>query len=93
MIAAIEESLKRNEAAEEKAQHRELITDPFLMTRDRSRREGWEILPLNLKGEEKRRWFEQSHYNIREQVEEPYAWPAPIMSFSVDKTQKLIQPS
>jgi hypothetical protein len=93
MKLAIEQSLRRNQAAKEDAQHREAITDPFLMTKEKSQREGWEILPLNLKGEEKRQWIERSSYAMRENVEQPYAWPAAIMGFSVDKVQKLIHPS
>lgn len=92
MKVAIEESLKRNIAAEEEAQRNEAITDPFLMSRDKARREGWEVLKLNMKGEEKRQWFSKSSYAVEEELEEPYAWPAAIMSFSVEKTQKLIQP-
>ena len=93
MKVVIEESLKRGIAAVEEALSREAITDPFLMSRDRAHREGWEILKLNMTAEEKLRWLEKSIYNYNETVEEPYAWPAPIMSFSVDKVQKLIQPS
>jgi len=93
MKLAIEESLKRNIAAEEAAITREAITDPFLMSKEKARREGWEVLKLNMKGEEKRQWFANSSYSFQEQVEEPYAWPSPIMSFSVEKSQKLIQPS
>ena len=92
MKNAIEQSLKRNQAAEVDAQHREAITDPFLMTKEKCAREGWEVLRVNLKGDERRQWFEKSTYNVREHVEQPYAWPAPIMSFSLDKVQKLIQP-
>lgn len=93
MKAVIEESLKRNEAAEEEAQRNEAITDPFLMSREKAQKEGWEVLKLNMKGDEKRAWFNKSSYNFHEQVEQPYAWPAPIMSFSVDKVQKVIQRS
>jgi hypothetical protein len=92
MKVAIEESLKRNLAAEEEAQRNEAITDPFLMSREKARREGWELLKLNMKGEEKRQWFSKSSYGIDEELEVPYVWPAPIMSFSVDRVQKLIQP-
>jgi hypothetical protein len=46
-----------------------------------------------MKADEKRTWFNKSSYAFEEKVEEPYAWPAPIMSFSVDKVQKLIQHS
>ena len=92
MKIAIEESLKRTLAAEEEAQRNEAITDPFLMSREKARREGWEVLKLNMKGEEKRQWFARSSYSIQDELEEPYMWPAPIMSFSVEKTQKLIQP-
>ena len=93
MKVAIEESLKRNIAAEEEALTREAITDPFLMSKDKARREGWEILKLNMKGEEKRQWFAKSAYNFQEPVQEPYAWPSPVMTFTVEKTQKLIHPS
>ena len=93
MKVAIEESLKRNIAAEEEALTREAITDPFLMSKDKAQKEGWEVLKLNMKGEEKRQWFAKSNYNFQELVEEPYAWPSPIMSFSVSKAHKLIQPS
>lgn len=93
MKRTIEQSLRRNEAAKEDAQHREAITDPFLMTREKCDREGWEVLKLNMKGEEKRQWFAKSSYAFREQIQQPYAWPAATMSFSVDKVQKLIEPS
>lgn len=93
MKIAIQQSMKRNEAEKEHAQHREAITDPFLMSREKSAREGWEVLKLNMTGEEKRQWFAKSSYAFQEQVEQPYAWPSPIMSFSVDRVQKLIQPS
>jgi len=93
MKRAIEQSLKRNEVAEEEAQHREATTDPFLMTREKAQREGWEILDLYLKGEDKRQWFSKSGYNYQEHVEKAFPWPAPIMSFSVDKVQKLIEHS
>ena len=89
MKAAIEESLKRNEAAEEEAQRSEAITDPFLMTREKAHREGWEV--LRLRPEDRRAWFNKSSYNIHEPVEDPYDWPSPTLSFSVQKTQKLIQ--
>jgi hypothetical protein len=91
MKAAIEESLKRNEAALEEAQSREAITDPFLMTREKAQREGWEV--LRLKPEDRRAWFNKSTYNLNRSVEEPYAWPNSVMSFSVDKVQKLVQSS
>jgi hypothetical protein len=90
MKSVIEDSLKRNEIAAAVAQRNEAITDPFLMSRDKAVREGWEILNLGMKAEEKREWFNRSSYNLHEQIEEGYAWPAPIMSFSVDKVQKLL---
>ncbi len=93
MKVAIEESLKRSIAAEEEAMRNEAITDPFLMSRDKARREGWEVLKLNMTAEEKYQWFLRSSYSIQERLEQPYAWPAAVMSFSVDKSQKLIQPS
>jgi hypothetical protein len=93
MKVAIEESLKRSIAAEEEAMRNEAITDPFLMSRDKARREGWEVLKLNMTAEEKYQWFLRSSYSIQERLEQPYAWPAAVMSFSVDRTQKLIQPS
>lgn len=93
MKVMIEESLKRNEAEAQQAQENEAITDPFLMSRDKAHKEGWEVLRLNMKADEKRTWFNKSSYAFEEKVEEPYAWPAPIMSFSVDKVQKLIQHS
>lgn len=93
MKTVIEESLKQGIVAKEEARSREAITDPFLMSRDRAYREGWEFLKLNMRGEEKRQWLEKSIYSFQEKVEEPYASPALIMSFSVDKVQKLLQPS
>ena len=93
MKMVIEESLKQDIVAKEEARSREAITDPFLMSRDKAHREGWEFLKLNMRGEEKRQWLEKSIYSFQEKIEEPYAWPAPIITFSVDKVQKLIQPS
>jgi hypothetical protein len=93
MKMVIEESLKRNEAEAEQAQKNEAITDPFLMSREKAQRDGWEVLKLNMRGQEKRAWFTKSSYAFQEQVEQPCSWPAPIMSFSVDKVQKLIHHS
>ena len=90
MKSVIEDSLKRSEIAAAVAQRNEAITDPFLMSRDKAQREGWEILNLRMKEDEKRLWFNRSSYNLQEHVEEAYAWPAPIMNFSVDKVQKLL---
>ena len=89
MKVAIEESLKRNEAALEEAQRNEAITDPFLMTRERAHREGWEV--LRLRPEDRRAWFNKSSYNVHEPVEDPYDWPSPTLSFSVQKSHRLIQ--
>jgi hypothetical protein len=91
MKGIIEQSLKRNEAAEEEAQTREASTDPSLMSKEKLYREGWEV--LKLKHEDRRAWFNRSSYNMQEEpTEKPYAWPTPILSFATDKVQKLLQP-
>jgi len=88
MKSVIENSLKRNAAVEEEAQKSEAITDPFLMSKEKCRREGWEILSL------KHATRNCNYSSGPEYTEKSYAfaWPAPILSFSAERVQKLIQP-
>lgn len=88
MKSVIENSLKRNAAAEEEAQKSEAITDPFLMSKEKCRREGWEILSLK----HATRNFNFNYSSAPEYTEKSYAWSAPILSFSAERVQKLIQP-
>jgi hypothetical protein len=92
MKAMIEDSIKKQEMAEEQAQRAEEITDPFLMTRDHRSREGWEV--LNINPNNRKAWFAKSSFNrpSSEYVEEPYAWPNPVLTFSANKTQSLLHP-
>jgi len=82
MKTVIEESIKKEELAQEQEQRNEAITDPFLMKPEQRARHGWEVLKLS-----KASWFSRKIPNDEEQ---PYAWPAPVLSFHVDKTQNLI---
>lgn len=92
MKAAIEMSMKKQEAEEEQAQKAEEITDPFLMTAEHRVRQGWEVLNINPK--QRKSWFAKSSFNraSSDYVEEPYAWPSPVLHFSPTKTQSLLQP-
>lgn len=90
MKQQIENSLKKIEEAEETAQKNDAITDPFMMSKEKLAKEGWVILSLNKK--HRRACVERYNIQEPETTEMPSAWPAPIMTFSVNKTQSLLQP-
>lgn len=90
MKQQIEQSLKKMEEDEEEAQKNDAITDPFMMSKEKLKIEGWQILNMNPKY--RRAWLEKYNINEAEYTEKPYAWPSPIMSFSANKIQSLIQP-